>query len=134
MRTLPAAGTKRAESRAAPRSAPSNPTAPIDATSIAWVLRPGMGHWSSVTSRPHLLEVVLRRNASKYPPAEPGALFRGPLKAAIGGRQRDLAGVSRSKRLVGSLTRPQFQMGHLKVAVSTRGSVAPGGCPPPLGS
>ncbi len=45
----------------------------------------------------------------------------------------DLAGVSRSKRLVGSLTRP-VSMGHLKVAVSGKGSVAPSGCPPPPGS
>jgi hypothetical protein len=72
------------------------------------------------------------RERSKYPPAKPGALEFWPLKAA--GKVANAASgcVSRSKRLSGALTRPRVQVAT-EVAVTARGSSAPGVGPPALG-
>ena len=69
--------------------------------------------------------------ASKYPPAKPGALGLWPLKAAGGDADAAPEIVSRIKRPVGALTRPQVQVATI-VAVSARGSSAPNaGLPAP---
>jgi hypothetical protein len=53
----------------------------------------------------------------KYPPAKPGALEQWPLEAAGGVADAAPEDVSRSKRLLGALTRPLVQVAT-KVAVS----------------
>jgi hypothetical protein len=54
---------------------------------------------------------VLRRQVS--PVLRPLRRLRGRSKRPGGGRYRGLTDLSRSKRLVGSLTRPQFQWAGL---------------------
>ena len=65
--------------------------------------------FSSKTHMGHIRDNILYGATSKYPPAKPGALELWPLKAAGGVAYAAAGVVSRSKRLLGALTRPQVQ-------------------------